>query len=169
MASPTDIPVLGLSVIVWLLTLYSLRAALLGDPLCAAVAGADADLLQRAGRVVRGDATPSGDVEAAFLRRVARLGMLELAVSLAEVATLAYFLRLRMLPWLAGALLLKTFLLLMLDMWFVRRRRNGVADIFEQLRKLPAWYLWLDRGASLASALGLAVMFLAVNGFLGGG
>lgn len=169
MGSPTDIPVLGLSVVVWLLALYSLRVAVFGDPLCAAVAGADAALLRRAGLVMRGgDAPGAGAPEAVFLRRFTRLGMLELAASLAEVATLAFLLRYRMLPWLAVALLAKTFVLLALEMWFVRRRR-AAADIFEQLRRLPAWYLWLDRGAALASALGLVAMFLAVNGFWGGG
>jgi hypothetical protein len=163
-----DISILGASLAVWPLVLYSLRVALVGDPLCLTVARADGALLQRVGRVVAGDAGEVSEAEAAFLRRFTRLGLLEMAASLAEVAVLVYLLVHRLLPWLACALLAKNFALLLLNMWYVRRNRRGKADIFEQLRTLPAWYRSLDRGSALLSALGLLAMFLAVNGFLGG-
>ncbi len=159
-----DISILGASLAVWPLVLYSLRTAVVGDPLCLTVDRADGALLRRVSRAVAGDAGGLSDAETAFLRRFTRLGLLEMAASLAEVAALIYLLAHRLLPWLALGLLAKNFALLLFNLWYVRRRGGGRPDIFEQLRTLPAWYRWMDRASALLSALGLLAMFLAVNG-----
>ena len=173
MSASGDISLLFLSIIVWSVALYSLRVAFVGDPLFASVFRADDGLLKRVGRVVSEGVEPSAEDEILFLRHFTRLGMLGTAAAIAEIAALVYVASAEgMLPWLAvlaWGLLAKNAAMLLLNWFYVRSHHRPDVTIFDQLRTLPRWYVWIDRGSSLVSALGLLAVILALNGFVGGG
>lgn len=153
---------LTVSIALWGVVLYSLRVAVVGNPLYVMVRRATPDLLFRAEQVMREGRDTANDVERGFMRRVSRFMMLEFVAFAGEIGVLLYFLRDPRFGWIAGALLAKNVILLGVSFGFVRRLYRG-DGMFDRFLNLPPWYVWTDRLSALASGLGLLAVFLAFN------
>jgi len=145
----------------WSLVVYSLRVAVLGNPLHQCVVEATPEELQRAEQITLEGRDPVSDTEIDFVRRFSRLTMLEFAAFLLEMGLLIYLVVMNQWFWLSLGLLLKNMLVLGLSAGYARAVIAG--NLFQSLRHLPVWYLWLDRGSALISAVGLLILFLMAN------
>lgn len=153
---------LAVSVCLWCLVVYSLRVALLGNPLYLSVLAAGQDLRFRADQIVMEGRSPANEAEILFMRRFSRLTVLELVAITGEVAVIVYLLWGGILAWLCWFLLAKNAGMIAFSV-AMAKSRHAQKGMFETLRGLPGWYIWLDRLSAGVTAVGLLLAFLAVN------
>ncbi len=156
--------ILTVSLISWILLVYSVRVAGWGNPLYVCLRQASDTERFRLQQVAREGRLPASAGEQALVQRLSRLVMLETVAFVAEMGLLAWLLGSDRLRWLAAALLAKNLLLAALSWRHSRRCRDG--NVVECLAGLPGWLVWLDRGSSLVSAAGCLLIFLDVNHLL---
>ncbi len=144
--------------------MYSFRVALWGNPIYYCVSRADPALISRLEQLTLSGQAPEAGPELSFLRSFSRLTLLELGAFLLEIGLLTYFLASRTLGWLAGLLLLKNAVMVVLSLCVARR--CGTGGIFGSLRDLPGWLVWTDRVSFLATGIGGLLFFLKLNNLL---
>lgn len=156
--------ILIVSLISWVLVVYSVRVAGWGNPLYLCLRQASDAERGRVQQVVSEGRLPATPGEQVLVQRCSRLVMLELVAFVAEMGLLVWLLGSERLRWLAVALLAKNLILAAVSWRQSRRYRDGGA--MDGLARLPRWMVWLDRGSALVSAAGCLVIFLDVNHLL---
>lgn len=150
---------------IWLVIVYSLRVALLGNPLANTLREVDESFLAHLDEVA-GHSDAYTDESFHFLRRFARLSLVELGAFLLETGLLIHFLVRGTSVTLCAVLLLKNAAMFATSLYLAQRRRRKVGGSFMSLKGLPEWIHWWDRGSSLLSGLGFGVLFVRVNGWM---
>lgn len=152
------------SLISWVLLVYSVRVAGWGNPLYLRIRQASDAERFRIQQVASEGRLPASPGEQLLVQSFSRLVILEFVAFAAEMGLLVWLLGSDRLRWLAIALLAKNLMLAALSWHHARQFRDtGVMDC---LARLPGWLVWLDRGSALLSAAGCLVIFLDVNHLL---
>jgi hypothetical protein len=149
------------SLISWVLLVYSVRVAGWGNPLYVCLCQASEAERFRVQQVASEGRLPASPGEQRLVQSFSRLVMLELVAFVAEIGLLVWLLGSDRLRWLAIALLAKNLILAGLSWRHARQSRD--TGVMDNLVRLPGWLVWLDRGSALVSAAGCLVIFLDAN------
>jgi hypothetical protein len=141
---------------------YSVRVAVLGNPLFRMVQRADATLLARVEAATSGELSEITEDELLFLRRFSRLGLLEMLMVLVELLVFGALWWVDTLPALSLGLFLKN--IAMLGFSIVLAYVYMADGLFEALLCLPRWTGVVDRLSALISGAGALVILLSING-----
>ncbi len=162
-----DSNVLALSILEWIVVVFSLRIAVAGNPIFTLLSQADPAAVERVDALTAGPGPESLPTEedVRFLRTFMRWTLTELVLFLIEVGLLIYLLWIDTLPGLCAILLGKNLAVVALS-FHIARQQDG-PGLFGALCRLPRWLIWTDRLSALASGVGFLVLFLAANGLFG--
>ncbi len=153
-----------LSLIAWVVLVYSVRVAGWGNPLYVCLRQASEAERFRIQQVASEGRFPASPDEQRLVRSFSRLVILELVAVVAEIGLLLWVLGSDRLRWLAIALLAKNLGVAALSWRQARQSRE--LSVMDSLACLPGWLVWLDRGSALLSAAGCLVIFLDANHLL---
>ncbi len=155
-----------LSIALWGIVLFSFRVAFLGDPVYQHVAETDDHILDKAQKIISSrQSVPAGEDEIHFLKRFSRLTILEVAVFLLELAILGTLCYMMIVPWVAGALLAKDLLVVIVS-FIVAKKKTSEKGIFTSVTDLPRWLIRADRFSAFISGAGCLFLFIYVNVFM---
>ncbi|NOY79372.1 MAG: hypothetical protein GXP31_00050 [Kiritimatiellaeota bacterium] len=157
---------LALSILEWLVVVFSLRIAVMGNPVFTLLSRADPAAIERMDAMTAGpgpQSLPAAE-DIRFLRTFMRWTLIELVLFLVEVGLLVYLLWTDILPLLCAILLGKDLAMVALS-FYIARQQEG-PGLFGALCRLPRWLIWTDRISALTSGAGFLVLFMAANGLI---
>ena len=155
-----------LSIMTWIVLVYSFRVMVFGNPLVRWLQQTPLELLQRLDQSTSDESQFAriGPEDLALLRRFVFYQALELALFFLEVGLLLFFWYRGTLPALCITLLVKN--IAVLGVGIVAVYSTEARPLFIHLRTLPRWLIVLDRLSQTISGAGFALLFLQVNGYL---
>lgn len=153
---------LGASLVLWIVVVYSVRVAVFGNPLYRMVQTADATLLARVEAATAGEINEVTEDELRFLRRFSRLGVLEMLMVFVELVVFGALWWVGTHPLLSMGLFLKN--IAMLGLSIVLAYVYMADGVFEALLGLPRWTGLVDRLSALVSGAGALLILLSING-----
>jgi hypothetical protein len=161
---------LVLSILSWLVAVYSLRVAVFGEPVHNLLWRIDTATLRNLDVLVQSqvkheDMLPHDAESLRILRRFSRLTVLGLAGFGLEMGLLVYLVIVDQLVWLSLALLFKNVLGMSVSLYYARAKTSS-ESVFLSIRNMPAALVWLDRLSAGLSAAAFMWIFLLFSGLL---
>lgn len=153
---------LGASIILWLVVVYSARVVCLGNGLQRLTRTIDSAQAERLDALTRNETSQATVEDLVFLRRFARLGLLETVMVVLELVVLGVLWWVNVAPVLSLGLFLKNILMLFFSVILAYTRM--VNGMFAALLALPRWVDVIERANALVSALGALALLLQING-----
>ncbi len=149
-----------LSVMIWIICVYSFKIFVSGNPAYVLVHSAPVPMLQEAADCLESEMLPDDETIYLFVKKFFRLTAIACLLFVIEGAIIFYFIYTEpklTVPWL---ILAKN--LIMIWMGYTLHRNAG-ENIFESVRLIPMWALRWERVSYLLTAAGFLFLFLLVN------
>lgn len=159
-----------ISILSWVVFIYSARVAIFGNPLWVLIQRTTPEERVKYDRLLQGETEDLMQAPAemrAFLSTFGRWSLAELFLFLLELGLLVFLWRERVLPGLCLGLLIKDLAVAGASITVAIRLRR-VEALFELTARIPGWLIVTDRASAAVSAVGFLLLVLGMNGLLPG-
>lgn len=154
-----------ISVLVWIVAVFSLRMAIMGNQLSKVVKGLSEEDLDRLDKVAQEGTLPRHPGDEEVLRKFSWLALIDMSGFFLETALAFYFL-VGEGEKLLAIVLIKNGIVMFLSIMISGRLVPKDGHLFSSIRKMPRWLLAIDRLSAAISAMIFIFLFLVVAGIV---
>jgi len=151
-----------LSLITWIVAVYTLRTALFGHPVYRLLNAYSVDFLQAVEHTVLSSKQNISRDQAEFLQQFSRISLLALAAFVLELILLLIMWYMHIQTLLCLLLFSKNMTLVAAEISVMRHQREP-GQLFLYLLELPQWLRNLYRGSALLSGIAFAWLFVHIT------
>ncbi len=154
---------LFLSILTWLVVIYSFKIVFTGNPAYDLVKEAPKSILQDAANYVSGEEAITNESSSRFVERFLRLTTVAFLIFIIEIGIVFYFIvkdPYLTIPWI---LMIKNIIMVIFGYNSHRQRSNNV---FESILDIPSWAITCERISYLITATGFLFLFLLINNLI---